>query len=77
MDFACASSQNVLLVSPPGSGKTALINDFLSTQGGESIKSKYLNIYKPILHLRRIPAAHVYQVGVLRFLNCQTIAAVH
>ncbi len=32
MDFACASGQNVLLVGPPGSGKTSMINDFFDTQ---------------------------------------------
>lgn len=33
MEFAHASGLNVLLVGPPGSGKTALINDFLDTHG--------------------------------------------
>ena len=32
MDFAYASGQNVLLVGPHGTGKTAIINDFIETQ---------------------------------------------
>ena len=33
MDFAYASGQNVVLVGPPGCGKTAMVNDFIDTQG--------------------------------------------
>jgi len=33
MDFASASGQNVLLVGPPGSGKTTLIDEFMDFQG--------------------------------------------
>ncbi|KAI8520697.1 hypothetical protein Bbelb_004510 [Branchiostoma belcheri] len=32
MDYALSSGQNVLLVGPPGSGKTSLINDLIDTQ---------------------------------------------
>ncbi|XP_077977225.1 dynein axonemal heavy chain 8-like isoform X3 [Glandiceps talaboti] len=32
MEFASISAMNVLLIGPPGSGKTALINEFLDTQ---------------------------------------------
>ena len=35
MDFASASGQNVLLVGPPGSGKTTLINDFMDFQSSK------------------------------------------
>ena len=35
MDFASASGQNVLLVGPPGSGKTTLINDFMDFQASK------------------------------------------
>ena len=33
MEFAAASGQNMLLVGPPGSGKTSMVNDFMDTQG--------------------------------------------
>ena len=33
MEFASAAGQNVLLVGPPGCGKTSLINDFIDMQG--------------------------------------------
>jgi ABC-type cobalamin/Fe3+-siderophores transport system ATPase subunit len=33
MEFAASSGQNVLLVGPHGSGKTALINNFIDAQG--------------------------------------------
>ena len=48
MDFASASGQNVLLVGPPGSGKTTLINDFMDFQS-----SKYkisLHLTKHVIH---------------------------
>ncbi|XP_064629693.1 uncharacterized protein LOC135488785 isoform X2 [Lineus longissimus] len=32
MEFAVASQQNVMLVGPPGSGKTLMINDFVDSQ---------------------------------------------
>ena len=33
MEFASQSGQNILLIGPYGSGKTSMINDFISTQG--------------------------------------------
>ena len=39
MDFASASGQNVLLVGPPGSGKTTLINDFMDFQSSKYSKT--------------------------------------
>ena len=33
MEFASISAMNVLLIGPPGCGKTSLINDFLDQQG--------------------------------------------
>ncbi|XP_053567991.1 uncharacterized protein LOC128657631 [Bombina bombina] len=32
LEYACMGSQHVLLTGPPGCGKTALMNDFISTQ---------------------------------------------
>jgi MoxR-like ATPase len=33
MEFAVASGPNVMLVGPPGAGKTLMINDFIDCQG--------------------------------------------
>ncbi|XP_074662754.1 uncharacterized protein LOC141915202 [Tubulanus polymorphus] len=42
MDFAVASGQNVLLVGPPGSGKTVIVNDFINGQDSQTRVSKKL-----------------------------------
>ena len=43
IEFAHAAGLNVLLIGPPGSGKTSLINDFLDRRGIAKIK---LNIQR-------------------------------
>ena len=40
MEFAAGSGQNVLLVGPHGSGKTALINTFMDVQGTQFVDHK-------------------------------------
>ncbi|XP_023932047.1 dynein heavy chain 5, axonemal-like isoform X1 [Lingula anatina] len=35
LEFACASGQNVLLVGPPGSGKTTMVNEFIDAQDNQ------------------------------------------
>nr|XP_014351636.1 PREDICTED: dynein heavy chain 8, axonemal-like [Latimeria chalumnae] len=40
MEYSSICSQNVLLIGPPGSGKTAMINDFISTQDNSHIVIK-------------------------------------
>ncbi|CAH1799095.1 unnamed protein product [Owenia fusiformis] len=42
MEFACASKQHILLVGPPGAGKTVMINDFLDSQDSQSVVTKRL-----------------------------------
>ncbi|KAL4232681.1 hypothetical protein ACF0H5_007369 [Mactra antiquata] len=42
MDFASASGQNVLLVGPPGSGKTTLIDEFMDFQDAADSVTKRL-----------------------------------